>query len=148
MCSRPTDMKTNVSSDHMKANLLQNINHPLHHIYQCGILYRCRDLRGNLNANVHTHTHTHRVKQIIKKHPFPCNTHTQISPLASHPKPLGAHFLIILAFLSFPSGRKQWMASRALCVFSYLCWERVSACSVCMYLCVHVCVCSIRSSSP
>lgn len=83
---------------------------------------------------------TFAVKQVLKKHPFLCNihTHTQISPLAPHPKPLGAHFLIIQAFLSFLSGRKQWMASRALCVCFLIC---VGTCAVCMYLYVRVCVC-------
>lgn len=126
-CSQPTDMKTNVSSDHMKENSLQNINHLLHHIYQCGI-----SISTGIWERIWTQVH----KQIIKTHPFPCNihthknTHTQISPLAPHPKPLGAHFLIIQALMSSLSGRIQWMASRALrvCASLFVLERAVYAC--------------------
>lgn len=125
-CRQPTNIKTNIPSDHMKANTLQNIKHILlvHYTYQCSAY-----ISAGIWTQVQIQNQTNN-----KKHPFPCNIHTQISPVVPHPNPLRAHFLIILLFLSSLSSRKQWITSRALHVFA------VYACIyVCGFVCVYVC---------
>lgn len=127
--SQPTDMKTNVSSDHMKATL-QNINHLLHHIYQLSILYQHWEFEREFER-------TYAVKQIIKIIPFTAtSTHTN-KPLSASSKTTWStfsHYPSVPVLTVCQETMDGLWSSACMCVFASLRFW-------CMHVFMYECVC-------